>query len=198
MVNLGKIKMPNLKLLFLVHFFIIITFIIPSYGADVAKIAILDPQKILDKSLLGKKMKNELEKIGADFSADLDAKGKEIQKLQNELEKLSSLEKASSVDNTEEFDKKTRMLEIKIYDIKQLEKKYQNDFRKEEIKRFNYTTKIIQEILDEIGKKEGYLFMKNKRGILYFPEDIDITDKVIKLLDARYKKDEVKDNKKKP
>jgi outer membrane protein len=196
-VNLGKIKMRNLKLLFLFHFFII-TFIIPSYGADVAKIAILDPQKILDKSLLGKKMKNELEKIGADFSADLEAKGKEIQKLQNELEKLSSLEKASSVENTEEFDKKTRMLEIKVYDIKQLDKKYQNDFRKEEIKRFNYTTKIIQEILDEIGKKEGYLFIKNKRGTLYFPEDIDITDKVIKLLDARYKKDEVKDNKKKP
>jgi len=196
--NLGKIKMRNLKLLFIVHFFIIITLIIPSYGADVAKIAILDPQKILDKSLLGKKMKNELEKIGADFSADLEAKGKEIQKLQNELEKLSSLEKASSVENTEEFDKKTRMLEIKIYDIKQLEKKYQNDFRKEEIKRFNYTTKIIQEILDEIGKKEGYLFIKNKRGTLYFPEDIDITDKVIKLLDARHKKDEVKDSKKKP
>ena len=190
--------MRNLKLLFLVYFFIIIIFIMPSYGADVAKIAIIDPQKILDKSLLGKKMKNELEKIGANYSADLEAKGKEIQKLQNELEKLSLLENTSSVKNTEEYDKKNRMLEIKIYDIKHLEKKYQNDFRKEEIKRFNYTTKIIQEILDEIGKKEGYLFIKNKRGILYFPEDIDITDKVIKLLDSRYKNDEVKDNKKKP
>jgi len=190
--------MRNLKLIFLVHFFIIITFIIPSYGADVAKVAILDPQKILDESLLGKKMKNELEKIGADYSADLKAKGEEIQKLKNELEKLSSLEKTSSVENTEEFDKKNRMLEIKIYDIKQLEKKYQNDFRKEEIKRFNYATKIIQEVLDEIGKKEGYLFIKNKRGTLYFPEDIDITDNVIKRLDSRYKKDEVKDKKKKP
>ena len=73
--------MRNLKLLFLVHFFIIITFIIPTYGADVAKIAIVDSQKVLDKSLLGKKMKNELEKIRANYAADLEAKGKEIQKL---------------------------------------------------------------------------------------------------------------------
>jgi len=181
--------MRNAKLLFLVNFFIFITFIIPSYGADVAKIAIVDSKKVLDKSLLGKKMKNELEKIRANYAADLEAKGKEIQKLQNEVKILSSSEKTSSVATREEFDKKSRMLKIKIYNIKQLDEKYGNDFRKEEIKRFNYTNKIIQEILDDIGKKEGYLLIKNKRGAAYFPEDIDITDKVIILLDSRYKKD---------
>ena len=43
--------------------------------------------------------------------------------------------------------------------------------------------------MDEIGKKEGYLLIKTERGVVYFPEDIDITDKVIKLLDSRFKKD---------
>ena len=179
--------MRNLKLLFLFHFFIIITFIIPSYGANITKIAIVDTQKVLDKSLLGKKMKNELEKIRANYAADLEAKGKEIQKLQNEVKILSSSEKTSSVANKEELDKKSRILKIKIYDIKQLDEKYGKDFRKEETKKFKYTIKIIQEIMDEIGKKEGYLLIKNERGVVYFPEDIDITDKVIKLLDSRYK-----------
>jgi len=181
--------MRNSKLLFLVHFFIIIIFIIPSYGADVAKIAILDIQKVIDESLLGKKMNHELGKIGENYAADLQAKGKEIQKLQNEVEILSSSEKTSSVANKKEFDKKKRTLKMKIFDIQNLEKKYRDDFRKEEIKRFKSTTKKIQEISDEIGKKEGYLLIKNKRGVAYFPEDIDITDKVIKLLDSRYKKD---------
>jgi outer membrane protein len=134
-------------------------------------------------------MKNELEKIRANYAADLEAKGKEIQKLQNEIKILSSSEKTSSVANKEELDKKSRILKIKIYDIKQLDEKYGNDFRKEETKKFKYTIKIIEEIMDEIGKKEGYLLIKNKRGVAYFPEDIDITDKVIKLLDSRYKKD---------
>ena len=179
--------MRNSKLLFLVHFFIIIIFIIPSYGADVAKIALLDIQKVINESLLGKKMNNELGKIGANYGADLEAKGKEIQKLQNEIKILSSSEKTSSVANKEEFDEKTRILKIKIYDIKQLDEKYANDFKKEETKKFKYTIKIIEEIMDEIGKKEGYLLIKNERGVVYFPEDIDITDKVIKLLDSRYK-----------
>jgi outer membrane protein len=190
--------MRNLKSLFLVHFFIIFAFIIPSYGAEVAKIAILDTQKILRTSVLGKKIQNELRKIGADFSADLEAKGKEIKKLQNELENLSILEKTSSVANKEKFDKKSRTLEIKIYDFKKLQKKYQNDLREEEIKRLDYATKIIQGIVDEIGQKEGYLLIKTAIGSPYFQKDIDITDRVIKLLDSQYKKDEVKDNKKKP
>jgi len=190
--------MRSLKLLFLVHFSIIIIFIIPSYGTDVAKIAICDTQKVLDKSLLGKKMQNELNDIRANFSADIEAKSKEIQKLQNELKKLSSLEKTSSVANKGEFDKKKRTLGIKIFDIEQMDKKYQNDFRKEEIKRLKYTTKIVEEIIEGIGKKEGYLLIKNRRGTLYFPEETDITDKVIKLLDFRYKNNEVKERKKKP
>jgi len=40
--------------------------------------------------------------------------------------------------------------------------------------------------------------IKTAIGSPYFQKDIDITDRVIKLLDSRYKKDEVKDNKKKP
>jgi outer membrane protein len=102
------------------------------------------------------------------------------------------------VANKENFDKKTRELRIKIYDAEKLKEKYQNDFKKEEIKRLKNTTQIVEEIIAEIGKKEGYLLIKNTRGTLYSPEEIDITDKVIKLLDSRHKKEEVKERKKKP
>lgn len=190
--------MHNLKLFLLVHFFIIIAFIIPSYGADVVKIGIVDTQKVLDTSLLGKQMTNELKKLHTDFSADLEAKGKEIQKLQKELEKQSLSENTLSAEDSEKFDKKNRELRINIYDAEKLKEKYQNDFKKEEIKRLKYTSKIVEEIIAEIGKKEGYLLIKNTRGSLYSPEEIDITDKVIKLLDSRYKKEEVKERKKKP
>ena len=190
--------MHNLKLFFLVHFFIIIAFIIPSYGADVVKISVVDTQKVLNTSLLGKQMANELKKLYTGFSADLEAKGKEIQRLQKELEKLSLSKNTLSVANREKFDKKTRELRIKTYDAEKLKGKYQNDFEKEEIKRLKYTTKIVEEIIAEIGKKEGYLLIKNTHGTLYSPEEIDITDKVIKLLNSRYKKEEVKERKKKP
>jgi len=190
--------MHNFKLFFLVHFFIIIAFIIPSYGADVVKVSVVDTQKVIDTSQVGKQMTNELKKLYAGFSADLEAKGKEIQKLQEEVEKLSLSKKTLSAANKEKLDKITRELRIKIYDAEKLKEKYQNDFKKEEIKRLKYTTKIVEEIIAEIGKKEGYLLIKNTRGTIYSPEEIDITDKVIKLLDSRYKKEAVKERKKKP
>jgi outer membrane protein len=168
--------MHNLKLFFLVHFFIIIAFIIPSYGADAVKISVVDTQRVLDTSLLGKQMTNELNKLYTGFSADLEAKGKEIQKLQEEAEKLSLSKETLSEANKEKFDKTTRELRIKIYDGEKLKEKYQDDFKKEEIKRLKYITKIVEEIIEEI----------------------DITDKVINLLDSRYKKEEVKERKKKP
>jgi len=188
--------MRNLKLFLLVHFFIIIAVIMPSYGADVTKIGVVDTQKVLDTSILGNQMTNELNKLYTGFSADLEAKGKEIQKLQEEIEKLSLSKKTLSQANKEKFDKTTRELRIKIYDAEKLKEKYQNDFKKEEIKRLKYTTKIVEEIIAEIGKKEGYLLIKNTRGTLYSPKKIDITDKVIKLLDSRYKKEEVRGRKK--
>lgn len=187
--------MRRLKLLCLIHLFIIIAFVIPTYGADVAKIAILDSQKVLNDSLLGKKMKKELEKINAKYTTDLEAKSKEIKNLQKELEKLASLQKTSSTDIRKEFDKKKRELEIKIYDFKRLEKKYQNKLIEEEGKRYKQTTNFIQKIVDEIGKKEGYLLIKNQRGCFYSPEYVDITDKVLKLVDSRFKGDELKEKK---
>jgi len=190
--------MHNLRLFFLVHFFIIIAFVIPSYGADVVKIGVVDTQKVLDTSLLGKQMTNELHKLHTGFSTDLEAKGKDIQKLQKEVEELSLSKKTLSVANKEKFDKKTRELRIKIYDAEKLKEKYQNDFNKEEIKRLKNITQIVEEIIAEVGKKEGYLLIKNTHGTLYSPEEIDITDKIIKLLDSQYKKEEVKERKKKP
>jgi outer membrane protein len=190
--------MHNIKLFFLVNFFIIIAFIIPSYGADVAKIGVVDTQKVLDTSLLGKHMTNELNKLHTGFSADLEAKGRDIQKLQKEIEKLSLSKETLSVANKEKLEKKTRDLKIKIYDAEKLKEKYQNEFNKEQINRLKYTTKIVQEIISEIGKKEGYILIKNKRGALFSPEEGNFTDKVIKLLDSRYKEGKFKEPKKKP
>jgi outer membrane protein len=190
--------MDKSKIFFLVHFFTIILFIIPSYGADIIKIGIVDTQKILDTSLLGKKMKNELNKLHTGFSADLDAKGKEIEKLQREIDKISISNQSLSEADKDKLENKNRELKIKIYDAETLEEKYQNDFNKQEIKRLKYVTKIVGEIISEIGKKEGYLLIKNKRGTLFSPGERDFTDKVIKLLDSRYKEGKFKEREKKP
>ena len=47
-------------------------------------------------------------------------------------------------------------------------------------------------IIDEIGKSGGYLMIMDKRGVLYSPGSIDITDEVIKKANAKYAKNKKK------
>ena len=190
--------MHKLRLFFLVHFFTIMVLIVPSYGADVIKIGVLDTQKVLDTSLLGKKMRNELKKIHSRFSNDLDAREKQIEKLQGQIDELSGVNQSLSDADEQKLQNKTRELNIKIYDAKNLEKKYQNEFNTEETYRLKYVTNIVEKIVTEIGKKEGYILIKNKRGALFSPDERDLTDRVIKILDSRYKEGKYKGPKKKP
>jgi outer membrane protein len=190
--------MHKLRLFFLVHFFTIMVLIVPSYGADVIKIGVLDTQKVLDTSLLGKKMKNELKKIHRRFSDDLDAREKQIEKLQGQIDILSGLKQPLSEADEQKLENKNREKNFKIYDAKNLEKKYQNEFNTEEMNRLKYVTNIVEKIVAEIGRKEGYILIKNKRGTLFSSDERDLTDRVIKILNSRYKEGKYKGPKKKP
>jgi len=44
----------------------------------------------------------------------------------------------------------------------------------------------IDEIVQEMGKKEGYLLIINKFGVIYSPNSIDVTDKVIGKLNTKF------------
>ena len=71
------------------------------------------------------------------------------------------------------------------FELKQLEKKEMEPM-----------LKILHEIIAELGEKQHYtLILENTRkglssrnGLLYASEKIDISDKVKKMLDQKYKK----------
>ncbi len=46
----------------------------------------------------------------------------------------------------------------------------------------------INEIVNQMGKKEGYLLIINKLGVIYSPNSIDVTDKVIGKLNTKFTK----------
>ena len=46
----------------------------------------------------------------------------------------------------------------------------------------------INEIVNQMGKKEGYLLIINKLGVIYSPNSIDVTDKVIGKLNTKFAK----------
>ena len=163
--------------------FIAISFIffsaVYSYSADVAKIGVIDFQRILEASSAGKLAQSEINKKGKKMEAELKAKGTAIEELQKKLER------DALVMSKEMREEKGREVRIKINDIKTLQKRYLAEFRELENRLVTRIKKDVLGIVKEIGKKEGYLLIIEKAGVLYYPNAIDLTDKLIRLYNKK-------------
>ena len=148
---------------------------LPVLSADVAKIGIVDFQKIIVTSSAGKLIQKTLQAKGDEFSQKLQNMQKEI----IELEK--KLKRESMVLSQEKRNEEGREYRIKVNDFKQAQKKFQRDLKTLEAKEVQKMEKAVYEIVQKIGKKEGYLLIIEKKtaGVIYHPGSIDITAKVI-------------------
>ena len=137
------------------------------FCADVAKIGVVEFQRLFENSEAGKEIK---------------AKGAEIEDLKKRLER------EALVMSKEMREEKEREFRIKVNDIKTLQKKYEVELQGIQKKLMAGLQKDTLVIIDEIGKSRGYLLIMDKRGVLYSPGTIDITDEVIKKYNAQHAK----------
>ncbi len=153
-----------------------------SLAADVAKIGVIDLQKVLEISAAGKAIQTELKKMNEKMGADLQKKGAEIEKIQKRLER------ESMVMSKEMREEKEREQRIKVNDFKTLQKKYRAELQKVQVKLMQQLQTDVTTITREIGKKEGYLLIMDKRGVIYAPQSVDLSDKLIRQLNAKFAK----------
>ena len=161
---------------------IIIFFSNFSLAADVAKIGVIDFQKVLETSTAGKAIQAELKKKNEKMTADLQKKGAEIEKIQRRLER------ESMVMSKEMREDKEREQRIKVNDFKTLQKKYRSELQKVQVKLMQQLQTDVTAITREIGKKEGYLLIMDKRGVIYTPRSVDLSDKLIRELNTKFAK----------
>ncbi len=168
--------MRVVKSTFAATFFFFCFFTIPSYAADLAKIGVIDFQKIVDVSDAGKLIKKQ----GKKMAADLKKKGKELEEFQERLKKEALV-------NTKEMrEEKQREFRIKVMDFKELEKKYRSEMQELQNRLVFRLRKEIFDIVQEIGKKQGYLLIVESGPVIYSPKSNDITDLVIQKHKARF------------
>jgi outer membrane protein len=151
-------------------------------AADVAKIGVANLQRILETSNQGKSAQDEIKKQKDKMELELKQKGGEIEELRKQLER------ESMVMSKEKREEKEREIRIKLNDFKSLQKRYRTELQNLEKKLVNSLLSEVSALVEEIGKKEGYLLIINNAGVMYSPKSINITDKVIKELNARFAK----------
>ncbi len=151
-------------------------------AADVAKIGIVDIQRIMNTSTQGKLAQAQIKELSDKMTQALKQKGAEIEELRKQLER------ESMVMSKEKRGEKEREFRIKLNDLKSLEKRYRGELQVLEKKLSKELRKEVFALVGEIGKKEGYLLIINNFNVMYAPGSIDITDELIKQLNARHAK----------
>jgi len=153
-----------------------------SLAADVAKIGVVDLQRVMETSDAGKSAQAQIKQQKDQMETDLKDKRAEIEQIRERLER------EAMVMSKESREEKEREARIKLNDFKTLQKKYRNELQQLEKRLVAQLRDDTIALVDEIGKKEGYLLIISRVGVLYSPNAIDITDQLIKRLNERHAK----------
>ncbi|MCM8783583.1 MAG: OmpH family outer membrane protein [Candidatus Omnitrophica bacterium] len=147
------------------------------YAADL-KIGYIDVSRVFDEYNRTKEEDQILEKKGSEKEAQREKMVNEIKKIKEELDLASDKVKPD----------KQKLLDEKIKNLQGYDRTTREDLRKERDGIVREILKEIDGVIQELGKKEGYTVIVNERLLLYRDESLDLTGRVIKILNEQYDK----------
>ncbi len=144
------------------------------------KIAIIDVQQIITESQTGKTALAELEAFSKGEQSKLQAQDEEIKQLRGRItEGGLSLSQETLAEMQQQLEDKTTALRRASEDAnRKVEKRQQDTLRGIEAK--------VMPVIQKVGRDEGYslILRKFESGLIFATDDIDITARIIELLDA--------------
>ena len=163
----------------LVGFLVAAAVLAGSAEAAGSKIAFVDVQKVLVRSVAGVGAREQLEREKTTMQKDVDTRRAEVEKLRDDLEKKGLVLSADSKREKEET------LQRKVRDLRRVVDDFQKELEKKEQ---GLTQRILQElsgVIEQLGKERGYLLILEKRGasVIYGDAEADITEEIIKTYD---------------
>jgi outer membrane protein len=151
-----------------------------SFAEESKAIVTVNIQEVLLGSTAGQAVKGVLEDKVSEYQKKFQLEQQEVEALQAEIEKKSSVWSAEVKEEKErDYQKRVRDLQLKSedaqYELQQLEKQVMEPVLKE-----------LQEVIKDVGEKNGYaMILDSRAGLLYVDDSLDISEQVTKELDAR-------------
>lgn len=154
------------------------------------KIATISLQEILTSSVAGKEAQKIVEAKVKKYEEKFKGTEAELEALAQEIDKKKSVwDPELLAEKQREFQKNKRDYDLARQDaqveLQQLEKQIMEPLLKD-----------LHDIIAEVGKNEGYTLilentmkgLRNRTGLLYAADSLDISESILKELDARSKK----------
>ena len=144
------------------------------------KIAVIDTEKILTTSQMGKKVLADLKKLQEQKEGEVRAKQQEIKDMQS---KLAEGRLSLSQDKLAEMEKQ---LEDKVIALRRFQDDAARDLNKKRDDVLAQVDGKVMPVINQAGKEMGYtlIFRKFESGLIYADEAVDITNTIIQRLDG--------------
>lgn len=158
---------------------IILAFQCDSLGADSGKTAVVDIKEFQKNSRAFQKTRQILKKKFENLQRRLDEEKRKLLNIEEEFKKQSMmLSLDAQEDKKRELEKKRRYYKYLYEDLSQ-------EMKDAEIEATKKVGKELEKVVTEIGKREGYIFILERRtvGLIYYDDSIDITNQVTQAYD---------------
>lgn len=148
--------------------------------AETPKIGVINFEKIMKESSAGKMNQKTLNDRGQALKQKLDKEKEALDELGR------SFEKEALVLSDEKKRERERDFRNQVEDFRIKQQEYANEMKNLEIKMINDMQKAVFDLANELGKKEQYLMILERKnaGVIYIPDHVDITDLIIQKYNA--------------
>ena len=142
------------------------------------KIAIMDLSKVFDSFQKTKEYDTVLEGKTKEYETERNAKIDKIKELQNKLALLKDDEK----------EKVNKELETMKADLIAFDQAKRTDLTKQRDEKIREILLEIEKVVSDYAKQEKYDLILNDRVLIYGDDGLDISTKILELLNAEYNK----------
>jgi outer membrane protein len=160
-----------------------VTLAVPFAAAQATEIGSVDMNAVIEKSKVGSKVQEQLRK---DFEPKAKPMGEEEQSIR---QAQASLARESALMSKDQLEKKQAELKKRIDAFEKAAAPLQQQLMKAQQERSQEVLGPAQKAVDAVAKQKklGMVIERNQSGLLFVDKALDITDDVIKQMDANTK-----------
>ena len=149
--------------------------------AQAQKIVIIDTQRVITESIIGKAAKNNLEVEIKKGQAKVAALKADFERQRSDLEKQSAILSGSALESRREE------LERKQVEFQRVFQDIQEKLARSNDAEISKVVSQINEFVKALAQEKEYQFVfeRDRKSVLFSSERIDITDEVVKSLDKK-------------
>jgi len=168
--------MAREKTVFLCAVFMLIVMLTSANAAD--KFGYVDLSRAFSEYSKTKDYDKTLNDKQDVYDKEREKKVNDVKQLQDKMNLLSDKEKEAQ----------KPQLEDKIKALQDFDRQQQTDLRKEQDEKMKEILKDIEGAVKTYAEKEGYTMVFNDRVLVYQNKSLDITDKIMVILNKGYKR----------